>query len=766
MKRKVYAWFLVVVMMLGLTACGNKEKTEGPEFVYVPEYISMPTSDNGYINIIQLDGNELYYNMYNWDAETGENSQDFYKIDVNAENPQPEKLGISITDGQDFMQACFDKDKNLYMAIRKYESIEEDDGMGGTYTTYDYENAVSELVKFASDGSEVFRQDITSLMNSEEMGYTPYVQQMKVDKDGNIYVSCGEQSIWVFNATGNLLCEIPTASWINGMGVSKDGEVYISTYGGNGMIIQKVDAKTKSMGAELKGLPNNVMGDMVPGLEEDFLLKSDTALYDYDIETQTAAEILNFIDCDISGSYVERFSVTEDGKVIVYYRDWNQDVEELICLTKTDASEVKTKTTLTLGGFYVSSDLQSAIVKFNKSNEEYRITIRDYSASVGDDMTSYQDALTLMNNDIITGNAPDLICLENVNMKNLAAKGAIEDLMPYLEKSEKLNKDDLVESVITAYTSNGILCAIPTCFNISTLMSASSLVGDEMGWTIDEMIAIAEKMPEDAKIMQYANKELMLEYMMLFCPDTFVDWNTGKCNFTGEEFIKVLEFANRFDAELNYSEDDPVMPELVEADKLLLVEQTISQVSDYQIIRTIWDEPVTCIGFPSATGNGSVMMGEDAIAISSKSKNKDAAWEFLQGYIVDKTSGEGGHMWAFPVTKDGLEAKFAEAMEPEYEIDWETGEPLLDENGEKIEYSKGGWSYGNGVEYNIYAATREEADKVKELIDTTTTVYSYDTQLFTMVSEEAAYFFKGQKSAKEVAEIIQGRVQVYVDENR
>ena len=45
-------------------------------------------------------------------------------------------------------------------------------------------------------------------------------------------------------------------------------------------------------------------------------------------------------------------------------------------------------------------------------------------------------------------------------------------------------------------------------------------------------------------------------------------------------------------------------------------------------------------------------------------------------------------------------------------------------------------------------------------------VYSYDQELMNIISEESAAFFSGQKSAKDVAAIIQSRVQIYVNENR
>ncbi len=41
-----------------------------------------------------------------------------------------------------------------------------------------------------------------------------------------------------------------------------------------------------------------------------------------------------------------------------------------------------------------------------------------------------------------------------------------------------------------------------------------------------------------------------------------------------------------------------------------------------------------------------------------------------------------------------------------------------------------------------------------------------DTQLSQIITEESEPFFKGQKSAKDVAGVIQNRIQIYVNENR
>ncbi len=53
-----------------------------------------------------------------------------------------------------------------------------------------------------------------------------------------------------------------------------------------------------------------------------------------------------------------------------------------------------------------------------------------------------------------------------------------------------------------------------------------------------------------------------------------------------------------------------------------------------------------------------------------------------------------------------------------------------------------------------------------DLINSTENISRYDEQINKIINEEASAFFEGQKSSKEVAEIIQNRVSNYLAENR
>ena len=104
-------------------------------------------------------------------------------------------------------------------------------------------------------------------------------------------------------------------------------------------------------------------------------------------------------------------------------------------------------------------------------------------------------------------------------------------------------------------------------------------------------------------------------------------------------------------------------------------------------------------------------------------------------------------------------------MTVEYQKDAE-GNFLLDEDGEKIQISRGGIGMADGTVHDIYALTQEQADKLLEVINSTTRVVNNNDSLLKLIVDEAQPFFAGQKSAEEVARLTQSKVNLYVNEQR
>ena len=66
--------------------------------------------------------------------------------------------------------------------------------------------------------------------------------------------------------------------------------------------------------------------------------------------------------------------------------------------------------------------------------------------------------------------------------------------------------------------------------------------------------------------------------------------------------------------------------------------------------------------------------------------------------------------------------------------------------------------------YTAHTLNQEEADVIRNIIENRL-LLDWNNPVITNVMEEAPAYFEGQKSLDEVTDIIQNRVQLYVDEN-
>ena len=136
--------------------------------------------------------------------------------------------------------------------------------------------------------------------------------------------------------------------------------------------------------------------------------------------------------------------------------------------TETSAWEKETativpeepETEIILGDIGGASTLQEAIADFNSKNDGITITIHDYYEE------NISDGISRLYDDILTGKGPDIISFstDEMDVEVLREKGAIENLIPYLEKSDVIGEEDIVDSAYQVLTADGGLYMLPTNF--------------------------------------------------------------------------------------------------------------------------------------------------------------------------------------------------------------------------------------------------------------------------------------------------------------
>lgn len=769
MRRKVgikRILALALAAALTLTACGGGEDEQQVEgFVYVPEFVDLtPQEGEDSMNEPVLRGENLYYSVYSYDEETEEGGQKYYCQNLTTGEKKEMPLDLKI-EGSDYSYPMgglqFDQDNNIICLMSASKSDEN-----GNYSQSYY------MMKFDPEGNKLLEQDITEAMKLEGSD-SSYAQSAVVDPEGRVYLNVsgggmnsGNSFIVVLDAEGALLAKIDTGSdWISAMGVASNGTVLITRYGnGAGMECLEVDLANKALGKTHNGLPSSYnSGSLISTPDGGLLVNDGSRLWKYDLETETTEEILTWTDCDINGSYVQMIQTLEDGRIAVLSSNWASNTQELAYLTKTEAAKVTQKEIITLATMWSDQNLQEAVVNFNKKSDAYKVRIITYFDDTTEwTETKYQDAVTALNNAITSSNCPDIIDLSNSNTSSYVSKGLLLDLAPYLESSS-VKRGDLMESVLDAYTFDGTLVCIPTDFRISTIMGRTSQLGDRTSWTIKDVMEFANQYP-DAKLLNYSSKSSMLSTCLQYSSEAFIDYNAGTCNFESQDFLDVLEFCNTFDAETEWDREGESFPKQISDGKILLNDVSIGEMDQMQMYSMMFNEPVTFIGYPTVDGsNGNRINGENCYAITTKSKHADGAWSFIESLLQYEPVQEFGYRNGFPIRKDMLEETFALAMKENGSYD-ENGEIMLDENGEPMIWPKTTWGYDDW-EAEIYAATPEQVQAVRDLIDSAVAASNNDETVLSIISEEAQGYFEGQKSAKDVAGVIQSRVQTYISEN-
>ena len=588
----------------------------------------------------------------------------------------------------------------------------------------------------------------------------------QLDEKGNLLVIC-EQQLIAFAPDGSVAYSLESPEYIDTIFKLKDGRLGVTFWGNAGVELHLIDTESGSFGPAEK-CPHNAYSFMsATNSEYDLYYQNGSSLYGFNLGEESGVKILNWLDVDVNPDQMNGFQMLDNGSIIGIISDWSKEQvsNEMVTLNLVPASSLPKKETLTLAVMYMDYQVQNKIIDFNRHSDTTRIQVKDYSEFNTEE--DYTAGLTKLTTEIMAGNLPDLLSLNQLPYDQLASKGLLEDLYPYLDADKELSREGFFPTVMAALEVNGGLYQAAPSFQIVTLIGASSVVGNHPGWTYDQFNAALASMPAGCTPLdQYTTREDILRRLVTLEMESLVDWNTGKCSFDSDTYVNILNFSNRFQEEFDWESyewtaDESTETRIAEGRQMLMA-GNIYSVDDLMYNDFYFGGDATYIGYPTSSGVGSMMSLSSGFAMSSKCRDKDAAWAFLRTILSEKYQDD---IWGMPINKNAFDKKLKEAMTVEYQKDAE-GNYLLDENGEKIQASRGGIGMADGTVHDIYALTQEQADKLLEVINSTTRVVNNNDSLLKLIVDEAQPFFAGQKSAEEVARLTQSKVNLYVNEQR
>ncbi len=602
----------------------------------------------------------------------------------------------------------------------------------------------------------------------EEKNDYAYVYEMVVGADGYIYLGC-DSDVIVMDTEGNEIVQIGVPNWLNSLGLSEDGQVF-ATYYDNGYQLAYVNVETETFEQIDFGASGFDSGTISVLADGSVIYGDSSNMYRYDAATGETTSLFDWVSLDIVGYNVDAvYYIDEDTMVVeVYDYTANSYSQNMSLITRRESSEVSEKITLTLALFSSDSNTQEYVVAFNKTNSRYRIEIKtylDYTAiDYNDYQTCYEDAVTRMQNDLVSGEGADIIMTGyGVNTDALISSGLLEDLVPYLD-GRGYTRDQFVTQVYDAYLRDGKLYELPVEFTLQTVYALSELVGDEPGWTLEEAAEVIASLPEGMEWFMGETRGQMLDTLLTYGYSSFINEEDNTCSFDSDEFKALLLLAASFPEESDETWEKSE-PTRIQNGTLAAEEVYIYALDELQLYRAHFaGKDYTAIGYPGVGGNGAIISGTGSTyAICSKSEYKDAAADFIVSTLTAETTWGG---YSFSVLQSELDAYFEEETTVEYELD-ENGDPYLDEDGNPIVAGGGsGIGYQDGWEYWYEPCTEEDVEEFYELLNGAVTVSgSGNSDILAIIEEEASAFFTGQKSVDDVAAVIQNRVSLYLSEN-
>lgn len=765
MKRRIGSFGLAVIMLimpillLQLAGCGKdtgetKETSVveqiDNEYTYKAEFRQLAV-DGYFIGSAIIGKDERVYFNANKEGEFG-----LFVLRLGED--APERLPADLGKKQYISAMGTDAEGNLVLGLIEYKDT--DQGTGEQEAAGEESASQAEQIEvrtLAADGSTLHSADVTNVFNNKK---DLFIQSILADEKGNYYV-CANQQVYVINPSGEVLCEVSADVYISSLFQIKDGRVLAGYYENNSWKLKEVNIERKAL-TEIESKISFEYGTYQSGTDTDLIYTQGTILYTCNLEDEKPVQILNWVNNDVDGSKLNDFRILEDGRVVALSRDWSsEDFDaELIILTRRSGDEKEEekeeeKIILTYGATYLSYYTNEDIVAFNKQSDKYRIEAKQY----GDDTMNIDESLALMAADISSGKGPDMLDMAfGFSLEEYLNMGILEDLNPYLEKNEELNREDYLENVIASYEREGKLYAIMPSFGLKTIIGKVSDVGTGSSWTIDEMIKLVESKPSDIEILPYTRKGSILNTMCLMSLDELVNEETGECNFTGDEFKKILEFANYFPKEVNYDSNQPSEIEKIRSGKLLLANTTITSVELYQMYEYMFGEEVNFIGYPTLKESGSTISPfGTTVGMNINSENKEGVWEFIHFLLTKEKQGKLTGNDGFPILKEALEVQFAKDM---------ATDTYVDINGEEKEKQKMTWGDGT-FSVDVKAATEEQVERVREMIENAEKPKGIGpNKMLEIIQEETQAYFEGVKSAEDTAAVIQNRVQIYINEKR
>jgi ABC-type glycerol-3-phosphate transport system substrate-binding protein len=567
--------------------------------------------------------------------------------------------------------------------------------------------------------------DLSGYTKLFDLDFTP--TSIAIDNtDGSVYASVGF-SLLQYHADGSLISEYipPNGSALSVVSLSGVNGVAVNSNNVAGMqLFSFKDGEWDELVTLGKGLFMTLCSG---GRDYVCLGNNGSGLIGFSASGEKT-ELLNWQDVYITNP--QSACILPDGKIIILNAGIISELE--IKPRAISDSQI----TLTLSGIgLILEDMPEAIASWNKSHPEIKIVTEDMAPDGNQD-----EGMLKFITKIAAGEIPDIFYIDdyegNFPFRSYAKHGLFEDLNPFIENDLELPRAAFLPTLKLA-EYDGRLFRMPAEIVVLTAIGERGLIGQfsDSNWTLDNVRMIQEANPDISLLSDFGkNRQSVIDLFTQLSLDSLVNWQTGEVNFDSAEYIDLLKYAASFSEPVK---TDTMSQPASNSEHRMPVISTYAigqhhALKDYREIFRYAD-PVYR-GYPTPDGSRTFVRFDTNFAVSSKCGYKAEAWEFIK-FILQYQSNMSDQK--FSILQSGMEISRNAALAGKYK---------MSENADKVPQS--------------------DIDEIERLLSSASALWEPDPTIMEIVGEECAAFLARGKTAEETARIIQGRVSMYVNEQR
>ncbi|MFU1794522.1 extracellular solute-binding protein [Paenibacillus azoreducens] len=356
-----------------------------------------------------------------------------------------------------------------------------------------------------------------------------------------------------------------------------------------------------------------------------------------------------------------------------------------------------------------------------------------------------------MNTALLSGKGADIYdlgSLPNEEYEQYVSKQLLLNMNDYMQQDQTLNKNDLKMSILDALKLKGGLYTVPSGYFMRPFVGDGNAIQnsgvkiDDKTWNWKTFDEISRQLIQQAnkggkkQLYALANNppEVTLQEMVVDSYSGFVNREAKKVQFDSPAFIELLQQVKKmYDAKVITSDEAKMGNQLFYSSVIMSPADLID--GPY----SAFENPVLLQKPHSGQSGGIRIIPTSQFGIQAKSPVKEEAWKFISFMLSDEAQSLN--------EREG------------FSLLTSVNNKKLDELQEKVK--SGSYKLPTGKEAKV---PDEAFTKFKQIVQDADQYAGLDGKVISIVGEEAASFFGGQKSAEEVAKLIQNRTTTFINE--